>query len=154
MDDKSGATVKFPPPLIFIFWILIGFGLQRVIPVEMIQIDGIQYFGIFLIIFAFSMAITASVSIKRAKTSLEPWKPTSTIISSGVFAYSRNPIYTAFCIVPLGLGILQNNLWIVASLIPTAISLYFLAIKKEEIYLEKKFGKGYLDYKNKVRRWM
>jgi protein-S-isoprenylcysteine O-methyltransferase Ste14 len=45
-------------------------------------------------------------------------------------------------------------LWIVASLIPKAISLYFLAIKKEEIYLEKKFGKGYLDYKNKVRRWL
>tara|TARA_B100000949_G_scaffold20458_1_gene15725 strand:- start:591 stop:722 length:132 start_codon:yes stop_codon:yes gene_type:complete len=38
--------------------------------------------------------------------------------------------------------------------LPAAISLYFIAIKKEEKYLEEKFGDDYLDYKKKVRRWI
>ena len=59
-----------------------------------------------------------------------------------------------FNIFPIGLGMFFDNLWILISFIPSSIIIYYIAIKKEEKYLEDKFGGEYLDYKNKVRRWI
>ncbi|MBL4818923.1 MAG: isoprenylcysteine carboxylmethyltransferase family protein [Deltaproteobacteria bacterium] len=84
---------------------------------------------------------------------MEPWKPTTQIISSGIYAYSRNPMYIAFGIVTIGTGIILNSLWITLSFIPSIVVIFFIAIKKEELYLENKFGQDYLSYKAKVRRW-
>ena len=59
-----------------------------------------------------------------------------------------------FCLVPLGAGIYLNSLWMVLSFIPAALTVYQVAIKKEEAYLEQKFGEPYLAYKRNVRRWL
>ena len=100
------------------------------------------------------IVILVAQSFKHAETNIEPWKPTTRIISTGIYAYSRNPVYAGFCLVSIGIGIFFNSFWILISFIPSAILVYYVAIKKEEIYLEKKFGEEYLYYKNKVRRWL
>jgi len=100
-----------------------------------------------------SLAIITLFEFFRNKTHIEPWKPTSSIISTGVFRYSRNPIYLAFCLALLAGGLLLDSWWGIVAIAPLAWLLQVLVIRKEEVYLEAKFGECYLDYKRRVRRW-
>ncbi len=153
-DDKKGAAVKFPPPLIFLILLLAAYGVQQFWPISIGSSSGIKYLGLGIVMFGIGIVILVGRSFKSAKTNIEPWKPTTNIISTGIFAYSRNPIYAAFCLVPIGIGVFLNSFWILISFIPSAVLVYTIAIRKEEVYLEKKFGEEYKHYKNKVRRWL
>ncbi|MBC8256930.1 MAG: isoprenylcysteine carboxylmethyltransferase family protein [Candidatus Marinimicrobia bacterium] len=151
--DK-GAGVKFPPPLVHVGWMIIGAVLQKFFPTDMgIPIDH-QYWGLGMVMGGFLLLFYIHKIFQKAKTNIKPWKPTSNIITTGIYAYSRNPIYVAFNIFPIGLGIFFDNLWVLGSFLPAAFTIYYIAIKKEETYLETTFGEEYLDYKKKVRRWI
>lgn len=153
-SDKKGAAVKFPPPAIFASLILIGAGLQSIWPLGLGVPESVEIFGYLFVIFGVAIAIIVNSSFKRAGTAIEPWKPTSAIVTTGLYAWSRNPIYTGFCLINIGIGIASNNFWIFISFVPAAFLLFHVAIAKEEAYLELKFGDEYLAYKNKVRRWI
>lgn len=153
-SDKKGAGVKFPPPLIFLLLIFIGIALDYLWPVGMGIPESIKVLGIALLLFAVAVAILVNANFKRLGTAIEPWKPTTNIITTGFYAWSRNPIYAGFCLFNIGLGLAMNSFWVFISFIPGATLVYFIAIAKEEAYLEEKFGKEYLAYKNKVRRWI
>jgi protein-S-isoprenylcysteine O-methyltransferase Ste14 len=153
-QDKKGAAVKFPPPAIFASCILLGSGLQYLRPVGLGIPESIEVLGYLLVLFGISIAILVATSFRRADTAIEPWKPTTSIVTTGFYAWSRNPIYAGFCLINIGIGIASNSLWIFVSFIPAAFLLYHVAIAKEEAYLAEKFGEEYLAYKNKVRRWV
>jgi protein-S-isoprenylcysteine O-methyltransferase Ste14 len=63
-------------------------------------------------------------------------------------------MYVALCFISIGIGIFFNSIWILLSFMPSAVIVYYIAIKKEEAYLEEKFGEEYVRYKNNVRRWL
>ncbi len=153
-QDKKGAAVKFPPPAIFVLLIFVGAGLNYVWPIGMGVPASFELVGIAIVLFGVAVAILVNGSFKRLGTAIEPWKPTTKIITTGFFAWSRNPIYVGFCLFNIGIGIASNSFWIFISFIPAAILVYYIAIAKEEAYLEKKFGEEYIAYKNKVRRWI
>ena len=153
-NDEKGAAVKFPPPLVFLIFLLAAYGVQHFWPIGIGISSGFKYIGVGVIMLGVCIVILASLSFKRAKTNIEPWKPTTKIISTGIYAYSRNPIYVGFFLILIGIGIFLNSFWILISFIPSAVLIYYIAIKKEEVYLEKKFGEEYIHYKNKVRRWV
>jgi protein-S-isoprenylcysteine O-methyltransferase Ste14 len=153
-QDKKGAAVKFPPPAIFASCILLGSGLQYLRPVGLGIPESIEVLGYLLVLFGITIAILVATSFRRAGTAIEPWKPTTSIVTTGFYAWSRNPIYAGFCLINIGIGIASNSLWIFVSFIPAAFLLYHVAIAKEEAYLAEKFGEEYLAYKNKVRRWV
>jgi len=151
--DQKGAAVKFPPPLIFVIFMLVGVALNKIIPLPLF-FSKLNYIGILFIIAGLYVVVSAAQAFKKVRTNIEPWKPTTEIVADGLFAYSRNPIYVAFCVITAGIGMLLNNFWILLSIVPAALGVYFIAIQKEERYLEEKFGQSYMDYKNKVRRWL
>ncbi|MFB0988036.1 MAG: isoprenylcysteine carboxylmethyltransferase family protein [Gammaproteobacteria bacterium] len=153
-QDKKGAAVKFPPPAIFVSCILLGAGLQYLRPVGLGIPESIEIFGYLLVLFGITIAILVATSFRRAGTAIEPWKPTTSIVTTGFYGWSRNPIYAGFCLINIGIGIASNSIWIFVSFIPAAFLLYHVAIAKEEAYLAEKFGEEYLTYKNKVRRWV
>lgn len=152
--DSKGAAVKFPPPAIFAGLILLGAGLQWRWPVGLGIPESVEVVGYLLVLGGIAIAIVVSGYFRRAGTAIEPWKPTTSIVTTGVYAWSRNPIYAGFCLINIGIGVATNSLWIFLSFIPAALLLYYIAIAKEEAYLEKKFGEEYLAYKRKVRRWI
>jgi protein-S-isoprenylcysteine O-methyltransferase Ste14 len=152
-DDKKGAAVKSPPPFIFLILLLVACGVQYFWPVGIGSSSGLKYIGVGIGLLGIGITIRISRSFKRAEIHIEPWKPTTKIISTGMYAYSRNPIYVGFCLVPIGVGVFLNSFWILISFIPSAVLVYYIAIRKEEAYLEKKFGEEYAQYKSKVRRW-
>jgi len=117
------------------------------------SLSGFKYIGVVVVMLGICITILARLSFKRAETNVAPWKPTTKIVSTGIFAYTRNPFYVAFCLISIGIGTFFNSIWILLSFIPSAVIIYYTAIKKEEAYLEEKFGEEYVHYKNKVRRW-
>lgn len=141
-DDKNGAAVKFPPPLIFLFLLLAAYGLQHIWPIGIGASSGLKYIGGGVVMLGIGIVILVAQSFKNAETNIEPWKPTTKIISTGIYAYSRNPIYAGFCLVSIGIGIFLNSFWILISFIPSAVLVYYIAIRKEEVYLEKNSGKS------------
>ncbi len=152
--DKKGAAVKFPPPLIFLIIMAVTFGINYLHPLTIGEAPFIGMLGKLFLLLSILILVYALYLFIKAKTHIEPWRPTSSIITSGLFAYSRNPIYFAFCTLTIGISIVLNNLWMLLGVIPSAYLVFIIAIKKEEQYLEKKFGDEYLEYKNKVRRWI
>lgn len=93
---------------------------------------------------------------RKAKTTVNPVKvdSASTVVDSGIFAYSRNPMYLALLILLVGIGYWQQN--IICLLLPIGFVLYMnrFQIAPEERALEALFGVQYIDYKNRVRRWI
>ena len=90
----------------------------------------------------------------KAETNIEPWKPTTAILSDGIYGISRNPVYVAMVFIYLGVVFLFNSLWILPPLILVLLVMHYGVILREEKYLEQKFGEEYLNYKEKVRRWI
>jgi len=84
----------------------------------------------------------------------EPRKPTTHIVTGGLYQYSRNPMYTGLTLCYAGLGIAIDKPWLLILLIPTLVIVQHLLIRPEEKYLEAKFGTEFLRYKKAVRRWI
>ena len=151
---RKHAAVKFPPPAIFVLLILLGFALDYVLPLNTGLPAAAAMAGYAFIAAGIMIALIVNGVFKRVNTAIEPWKPTTALVTDGLYAWSRNPIYTGFCLFNIGVGIAANNLWIALSFIPGAWLVYKVAIAKEESYLEQVFGQEYLDYKARVRRWL
>ena len=150
--DNPG--VKTPPPLIFLGFGLFSIVLHYLKPLTITGPLWLVYLGVIILISSF-LGFGYMVNFyKKNETEIEPTKNTSKIITSGLYRHSRNPVSLMSCAGPIGLGFIFMTYWAMFAFIPALIVVYYTAIKKEEQYLEKKFGQVYLDYKKKVRRWL
>lgn len=122
MDDSRGAGVRIPPPVVFILFIFCALGLSSIYPIDIHFPVALAYSGVVISISGLLLLLYLATLFKRVKTNIEPWKPTTKIISTGIYAYSRNPIYLAFCTIPLGLGLFFSHIWLMLSVIPACIS--------------------------------
>ncbi|MSR10187.1 MAG: isoprenylcysteine carboxylmethyltransferase family protein [Gammaproteobacteria bacterium] len=152
-DNPKGPGVRFPPPLIMLFCLLGAFGLHYLLPLGIGFDAPTNLIGLFFVFGSLVILVICALDSRRAGTAIEPWKPTSSIVYSGCYVFSRNPIYLSFCMFLFGVGITADSLWLLLSCIPCGVAIYYVAIVKEEAYLEQKFGAGYLQYKQRVRRW-
>jgi protein-S-isoprenylcysteine O-methyltransferase Ste14 len=100
------------------------------------------------------MGLSGLFEMRRVETNASPYKPSTSIVTSGPYRFTRNPIYVGFTLMYLGLSIFANALWPVL-LLPGVITMMRRGvIEREEAYLERKFGEEYLSYKERVRRWI
>ena len=109
--------------------------------------------GAILIAAGAALAIIAGRSFVQAGTNVEPWKPSVTLVTGGIFAWMRNPMYVGLMLVVAGLGIALASDWTLVLLVPAALILHFGVVTREERYLEKKFGESYRVYMSKVPRY-
>jgi protein-S-isoprenylcysteine O-methyltransferase Ste14 len=103
---------------------------------------------------AASVAIWAERVMKAAGTNVRPDRPALTIVRSGPYRFTRNPMYLSMCLVQAALGFVLDG-WV--PLLFTAVLmaiLHFGVILREEKYLEAKFGEQYLVLKREVQRWI
>jgi len=87
-------------------------------------------------------------------TNVRPDQPSLAIVTDGPFRFSRNPMYLATTGLYLGLTLLVNTAWPLILLSPMLLVLHWGVIRREERYLEAKFGEPYRAYKSRVRRWV
>jgi protein-S-isoprenylcysteine O-methyltransferase Ste14 len=91
---------------------------------------------------------------RAAGTPVPARKPTTAIVRTGPYRFSRNPIYLAFSMLQLGIAIWVNSWWLVATLAGAIVLIHYVVIPREERYLEARFGDEYRDYRTSVRRWL
>ena len=154
--DHDHPGVIAPPPLIFGSVLLLMLGLDFAIggPDFGLPTNPQMTAGLILALAGFAIIVTAAIQFRRAKTNIEPWKPTTEIVTGGVYAISRNPIYLGMAIGYLGLSLLTDRLLTLAGLPIALIVMHYGVILREEHYLEIKFGERYRAYKQRVRRWI
>lgn len=152
-NNSDTAGVIFPPPLIYGLGIGAGLAMEYFWPLPFLPGTVGSIIGMTLITIAVFIAFWAIREFRRAETSPSPHKPSTAIISSGPFGITRNPLYVGLNLIMLGMGCWVNSLWVLLAMPPTFLVLLFGVVFREERYLEEKFGKDYLDYKNSVQRW-
>ena len=128
--------------------------MQALFPFSFGWSGWLAHLGLLVLAVAALVALLSLLQFLRAGTHVEPWHPTTTVIRDGLFRYSRNPIYLSFCIATAGVGLWLNNAWILLGLPALVLLLHYLAIAREEKYLEGKFGEPYREYRRQVRRWL
>jgi protein-S-isoprenylcysteine O-methyltransferase Ste14 len=94
------------------------------------------------------------MTAEPARTPVPGNEPTSAIVQSGPYRFTRNPIYLAFSVLVLGIACWVNSIWLLGTLAAAVSLMSFVVIPREERYLERRFRAEYLEYKAKVRRWL
>lgn len=155
-QERDGAAVRFPPPLVYLAALVAGVLLHAYAAALPLAIGaGVRAGAGLAVAGAGASLIAAALGLfRRTGQNPEPWKPTPEIIATGVYRFTRNPMYLGMALLQAGIGIGLANAWVVA-LAPLSLAVVqAIAVRHEEAYLERKFGAAYLAYKESVRRWL
>jgi protein-S-isoprenylcysteine O-methyltransferase Ste14 len=142
------------PPLIFLAAILLGLALGAYWPLSLGGPPLPLALGGAGVLAAISLFASAVRTFRAANTPVPGNRPTTTIVRSGPYRLSRNPIYLSFALLQLGLGLCLDNLWLLLMLWPSVGLMSFVVIPREERYLEARFPAEYSSYKGSTRRWL
>ena len=151
MDVANPGLIR--PPFVYLVAIALGVGLQLLVPAPFFPQAFNAGLGAVLVVLAIALFVASVGKFRAAGTAVPANRPTTAIVRTGPYRFSRNPIYLAFSILQLGIAIWVNSLWLLATLV-AAVALIHIVIGREERYLERKFGGEYLAYKASVRRWL
>ena len=103
---------------------------------------------------AVALFLCAVRTLRAAGTPVPGDRPTTAIVRTGPYRYSRNPVYLAFSLFQLGIALWVNSVWLLVTLVPAVALMSWVVIPREERYLETRFPSAYLPYKAAVRRWL
>ncbi len=154
--DTAGVLVR-PPPL-YLGAVALSFGLDFALPLRFAPgglDDTLQYgVGGALMLVAFAIMAVGVTQFRRAGTNVPPTRPTTALVTRGLYALSRNPLYISLSLLMAGIALAADRAWILILLAPVLLIMRYGVIAREERYLERKFGDAYRAYKAKVRRWL
>jgi len=153
---QGGARVRFPPPLVFLGFLLLGVFVHSVVlPLRFPLPRSITLAaGALLVVAAIALFATTLRLFRATGQHPRPWLPTPSLIVEGPYRFSRNPIYVAMTLAQIGLGLLLDNAWIVALSAASLTAVHFIAVRPEEAYLLDRFGEPYRRYSASVRRYL
>lgn len=168
MTGRDTPSVIAPPPLIYLGFLLAGWGLIELGARPEAVAAGFGWLAagfnletevrrsvaLALIIGGLLLDGMAAGLFRRRGTAVEPWKPSTVLIHEGPYRFSRNPIYLGFAITYLGLAIAMDSWVVLLLLLPCLAVVDRFVIQREERYLAAKFGAEYDAYRGKVRRWL
>ena len=101
-----------------------------------------------------ALLVWAIMTLRRHGTTVLPDVGATALVTDGPYWRFRNPIYLADAMILLGIAELTKNVWFAIAAAAFGALVTWLAILPEERHLERRFGKAYLDYKAKSRRWI
>ncbi len=148
------ARLKIPPPLIYAGLLVSGMLLNLVWPVKLLPTTIALIMGGVIALLSFTLRSSAFRALRRSQTSVNPYRPTTAIVTQGPYRFTRNPIYLSLAVLYAGLAVMANALWSLLLLLAVMLIIHYAVILPEERYLEQKFGEEYRSYKAKVRRWL
>ncbi len=155
MNDKADhAQIITHPPVFYIISIFIALVIDYFSPLGIGDTMIFKMTAIVIGVVGILVFISAGRMFRADKQNVSVHTKTKNIYQSGIYAYSRNPIYLGALLMVIGCGIYFNKPWILIMQVPLVLFMNKYVIGREEAYLERKFGDEYLDYKKKVRRWI
>jgi len=154
MDAQTPPSPRFYPPVLLLMAVVLMVVLHYVLPVARWLAWPWRALGALPIAVAVLVGFWGAVQFRRHDTTIIPFEQSTALIAEGPYRYSRNPLYISMTLILVGLWILLGSLSpvVVVPLFVWWISSRFIA--NEERHLEAQFGRTYLEYKTKVRRWL
>jgi protein-S-isoprenylcysteine O-methyltransferase Ste14 len=138
----------------FLILLVLSVLLNFIFPVPAFLSPPSTYSGFLIIGVGFILALWSRSLFLRNSTTLQPSEEPTSLVTSGPFRISRNPIYLGMAAILLGVAVLQGTLVTLAFPVIFVTLIEFFIIPGEERKLEKIFGEPYRDYKKSVRRWL
>jgi len=156
MDDTPDtAQAIIRPPLAWALAVVAGLGLDWLVPLRFLPVGlPASWLGVIVFVLALALFAWAVVTITRAGSNVPGNRPTTTIVESGPYRFTRNPIYLGMFLGLIGLAIAFDNPWLLMMLAVFAPIIRYGVVAREEAYLERKFGDVYRGYRSRVRRWL
>jgi protein-S-isoprenylcysteine O-methyltransferase Ste14 len=151
------AEVAIKPPLLFLGALALGALLSLIIPLgpRLASPNGLALtVGLTFVAIGFALAALSVRNFRLAGTSVVPGEPSTALVVTGPYRFTRNPIYIGFVLAYFGLSIMLTSLWVLLLLIPVLLILQRGVVEREEVYLEQQFGDAYRKYKARVPRWL
>ncbi len=153
--DTPGVIA--PPPLIAAAAVALGLILDRIFPAYILTVlftfSTRVVLGVVLMAAGGVLGIGAVRAFRRSATHVEPWKPSSALVTVDVFQWLRNPMYVGAALMLAGFAILVASDWTLVTTVIFAVVVHFGVVKREERYLEAKFGNAYRAYRAHVPRY-
>lgn len=153
-QDHPDISPMVHPPLVALLFIVIAYFLGRFIPLPFAIPPVLRYAGLALTFVGFLLGIAAFIEFRKAHTTLDPHGSTKQLVTSGIYRYTRNPIYLGFLLMVIGLPLNSGLFWGLVMAPFYMMTMTRLVIEPEEVYLGKNFRDRYTNYTSRVRRWL
>jgi len=150
--DNPGVVAR--PPLIYLAALLVAFAMQRLWPMPIFARATAIGLGALAALAGIAIAVWGWRTMRAVGTNVDPTLPSTAIVTSGPFRFSRNPLYLALTLLYLGISVAFDSWWGLIGLIPLLLVMHWGVVLREERYLEAKFGDQYRKYKMKVARYL
>jgi protein-S-isoprenylcysteine O-methyltransferase Ste14 len=154
-DTADTANVIVRPPIVWALAVLVGLTLQWVVSLPFMPASvPAGWIGGIVFVLALALFAWAIATMTRAGSNVPTNLPTTTIVETGPYRFTRNPIYLGMFLGLVGIAIAFDNLWLLVMLVPFTLVIRYGVVAREEAYLERKFGDAYRQYRARVRRWL
>ena len=149
------AQVLVRPPLVWALAAIVGIGLGWLVPLPFVPkaVPAI-WLGGALFALALALFTWAIATMTRAGSNVPTSMPTVSIVDTGPYRFTRNPIYLGMMLSLVGLAIAFDSLWSLVMLVVFFLVIRYGVVAREEAYLERKFGEAYRSYRARVWRWL
>jgi protein-S-isoprenylcysteine O-methyltransferase Ste14 len=156
MSAERGASVRFPPPLVFLASLGVGLAVRLAGVPASLPVDRTPRLALGALLVAAAIGLVGSARIRFLRTGQSPipWTPTPQLIIAGPYRITRNPMYVGVTLLQIGLGVLLDNAWSAGLALVSLLVVHFIAVLPEERYLGEKFAGAYEEYRARVRRYL
>jgi len=152
--DRPNISPLVHPPIVALMFIVIAYFLGRFVPLPLVVPGILRSIGLVLTFVGFLLGIGAFMEFRKARTTLDPHGSSKQVVTSGIYRFTRNPIYLGFLLMVIGLPLNSGLYWGIVMAPFYVFIMNGLIIQHEEAYLERKFGETYTSYTSRVRRWL
>ena len=145
---------RIPPPILVLVLVISNFFSSK--KIDLIHLPNQDLISIIILLIGVLILTNPIFKFIKSKTTIDPikFKKVNKLITSGIYKYSRNPMYLGLLMIVISTSIFYLNIFSIT----TPFLFYFwinrFQIKREEIFLTEKFGREYKSYKTKTRRWV
>ncbi len=156
MPADGHANVPVIPPVLFGAGLAAGFLLKWLVPVHLVPPSlerPVSFAGWVFALLGLAFGGWAFGTFLKARTTPHPNHPVSALVTWGPYRISRNPMYAGVSAGVVGIALVANTPWLLATLPLVWLALSRLVIDREEAYLERRFGEDYRAFKARTRRW-
>ena len=145
---------KIPPPFVVLILVVSTFFSSK--NIDLIQIPFQTLISIFILSIGILVLLNPVLKFKKSKTTINPikFKKVNKLVTSGIYKYSRNPMYLGLLMIVISSSIFYLNIYSILTPLFFYLWINRFQIKREEVFLTEKFGEDYLSYKKKTRRWI